>query len=234
MGRDRVHEIVIYSCKTLCILGTLDNAYAYVLRSQPDNIPQHEDTYNQNAQAWHYTNARINELIQEAEYALEVRDRQMSQRSPCGPPKDSLMPQGQAIRTSLPEKGISEVSQGPWGPPNTTPQKEPRRWDGRSSPRSPLSPNKESQSEERKSVIDAVKQITGAKKETPIQGGISIGDTPEYDWDTRYDGIHGFPSCLRNIVSEPMQGLSVPFACIGSGDPVRVLHLYTTNTLDTL
>ena len=31
-----------------------------------------------------------------------------------------------------------------------------------------------------------------------------------------------------------LQGLSVPFACVGSGDPVRVLHLYTTNTLDTL
>ena len=29
-----------------------------------------------------------------------------------------------------------------------------------------------------------------------------------------------------------MQGLSVLFACIGSGDPVRVLHLYTINTLD--
>ena len=31
-----------------------------------------------------------------------------------------------------------------------------------------------------------------------------------------------------------MQGLSVPFACVGSGDPVRVLCLYTTNTLDIL
>ena len=29
-----------------------------------------------------------------------------------------------------------------------------------------------------------------------------------------------------------LQGLSVPFACIGSSDPVRVLHLYTMNTLD--
>ena len=40
----------------------------------------------------------------------------------------------------------------------------------------------------------------------------------------------------QNITFEyiPMQGLSIPFACIGSGDPVRVLHLYTTNTLDTL
>ena len=31
-----------------------------------------------------------------------------------------------------------------------------------------------------------------------------------------------------------MQGLSVPIACVGSGDPVRVLRLYTTNTLDIL
>ena len=32
--------------------------------------------------------------------------------------------------------------------------------------------------------------------------------------------------------SYPLQGLSVPFACVGSGDPVRVLRLYTTNTQD--
>ena len=31
-----------------------------------------------------------------------------------------------------------------------------------------------------------------------------------------------------------LQGLSIPFACVGSSDPLRVLHLYTTNTLDTL
>ena len=29
-----------------------------------------------------------------------------------------------------------------------------------------------------------------------------------------------------------LQGLSVPVAYVGSGDPVRVLRLYTTNTLD--
>ena len=28
--------------------------------------------------------------------------------------------------------------------------------------------------------------------------------------------------------------LSVPFACVGSSDPARALHLYTMNTLDTL
>ena len=48
------------------------DAYAYVLRTRPDNIPQHEEVYNKNAQAWHYTNARINELIQEAERILET------------------------------------------------------------------------------------------------------------------------------------------------------------------
>ena len=53
--------------------GHWDDAYAYVLRSHPDNILQHQDTCNRNAQAWCYTNARINELIQEAEWALEPR-----------------------------------------------------------------------------------------------------------------------------------------------------------------
>ena len=50
--------------------GHWTDAYAYVLRTRSDNIPQHEDTYNRNTQAWHYTNARINELIQEVEQIL--------------------------------------------------------------------------------------------------------------------------------------------------------------------
>ena len=66
--------------------GHWTDAYAYVLRTRPDNIPQHEDTYNRNAQAWHYTNARINELIQEVERILETQDRQMSEESQFGPP----------------------------------------------------------------------------------------------------------------------------------------------------
>ena len=32
--------------------------------------------------------------------------------------------------------------------------------------------------------------------------------------------------------NKALQGLSVPVACVGSGDHVRVLCLYTTNTLD--
>ena len=66
--------------------GHWTDAYAYVLRTRPDNIPQHEDTYNRNAQAWHYTNARINELIQEVERILEAQDRQISEESQFGPP----------------------------------------------------------------------------------------------------------------------------------------------------
>ena len=34
--------------------------------------------------------------------------------------------------------------------------------------------------------------------------------------------------------TKSVQGLSIPFACVGSSDPVRVLCLYTTNTLDVL
>ena len=79
----------------------------------------------------------------------------------------------------------------------------PKEPEGRFILKSPLSPYRKSQKEERDSVIDAVKQITGAPKEVPRQERISIGGTPEYDWDTRYDGIQGFPSCLKNRVSEP-------------------------------
>ena len=39
--------------------------------------------------------------------------------------------------------------------------------------------------------------------------------------------------CLYSIIMN-VQGLFVPFACLGSGDPVRALRLYTTNTLDTI
>ena len=37
--------------------GHWDDAYAYVLRTRPENITEHEDTYSRNAQVWHYTNA---------------------------------------------------------------------------------------------------------------------------------------------------------------------------------
>ena len=44
--------------------------------------------------------------------------------------------------------------------------------------------------------------MTGAQTETPGQGKVNVGDTPEYYWDTGYDEIQGFSSRLRNRVSE--------------------------------
>ena len=67
--------------------GHWTDAYAYVLRTRPDNIPQHEEIYNKNAQAWGYTNARIKELIQEAERILETQDSQIPQTILFGPPQ---------------------------------------------------------------------------------------------------------------------------------------------------
>ena len=144
------------------------------MRSRPDNIPQHEDVYNRNAQAWHYTNARINELIQEAEQALENRDRELAHGPQFGPPKDSLMPLGCPTESPSPIRSDREEGQGlgrlatagqMWGL---------ERPEGKVTPRSPLSPDKKTQKEERDSVVDAVKQITGAKKET-LCGGDQCG-----------------------------------------------------------
>ena len=102
--------------------GHWDDAYVYVLRTRPDDIPQHEDTYSRNAQAWHYTNARINELIQEAEQILEAQDRQLSREPQFRPPRDSLVPPRHSTGTPSPmrrSKGLGghlkQLPLGGWG-----------------------------------------------------------------------------------------------------------------------
>ena len=99
-------------------------------------------------------------------------------------------------------RGVRREEQESKELPETTFTKRVGGQGGRATFKSSYSPNQESQKEERDSVIDAVKQITGAQTETPGQGRITVGDTPEYLWDTGYDGIQGFASCLRNRVSE--------------------------------
>ena len=182
--------------------GHWDDAYSYILRTRPDDIPQHEDSYSRNAQAWHYTNTRINELIQEAEQILEAQDRQLTRGPPFRPPRGSLIPPGHSTGTPSLVRSDQGKEQGPRGPSEITPIRREGGQGGRTAPKSPHSPNKKSQKEERDSVIDAVKQITGAQTETPGQGGVSMGDTPEYEWDTGYDGIQGFANPLRNRISE--------------------------------
>ena len=179
-----------------------NDAYAYVLRTRSDNIPQHEDTYNRNAQAWHYTNARINELVQEVEQILEAQDRQMLEESQFRPPKDSLIPPEHSTGMPSPTRSVQGREQEPKEASEPTTPRRVGGKDGRIVSKSPYSPNKESQKEERDSVIDAVKQITGAQTENLGQGRTSAEDTPEYYWDTGYDGIRGFSSRLKNRVSE--------------------------------
>ena len=182
--------------------GHWNDAYAYVLRTCSDNIPQHEDTYNRNAQAWHYTNARINELVQEAEQILEAQNRQETEGSQFEPPKDSLIPPGHSTGTPSPIRSVQRKEQETRERPETTPTRRAGGQGGRAAFKSPHSPDQESQKEERDSVIDAVKQITGAQTKTPEQGKETVGDMPEYHWDTSYDGIQGFSSRLKNRVSE--------------------------------
>ena len=142
--------------------GHWTDAYAYVLRTRPDNIPQHEDTYNRNAQAWHYTNARINELIQEVERILEAQDRQMSEEPRFGPPRGSLIPPGHSTGAPSPIRGTQGKEQESGEPSGTTPTRGAGGQGGKIAFKSPHPPDQESQREERDSVIDAVKQITGA------------------------------------------------------------------------
>ena len=92
--------------------GHWDDAYVYILRTRPDNIPQHEDTYSRNAQAWYYTNARINELIQEAEQAYEVQDKQFPQEPQFRPPKDSLIPPRHSTGTPSPIRSVQGGNKG--------------------------------------------------------------------------------------------------------------------------
>ena len=182
--------------------GHWTDAYAYVLRTRPDNIPQHEEIYNRNAQAWHYTNARINELVQGAEQILEAQDRQLSWGPHSRPPRGSLIPPGHSTGTPSPIGSDQGKEQESREPPETTSTRRAGGQGRRTAFKLPQSPDQKSQKEERDSVIDAVKQITGAQTEIPSQGRISTGDTPEYYWDTGYDGIRGFSSHLRNRVSE--------------------------------
>ena len=66
--------------------------------------------------------------------------------------------------------------------------------------------------------------------------GSKHGIFPKYIVVVLDDDIISFLDCKTSdgVATLYMQGLSIPFACIGSGDPVRVLRLYTMNTLDIL
>ena len=58
---------------------------------------------------------RINELIQEAEQALEVQDRQLPPEPRFRPPKDSLIPPGHSTGTPSPIRSVQGREPGPRG-----------------------------------------------------------------------------------------------------------------------
>ena len=113
-----------------------------------------------------------------------------------------MIPPGHSTGTPSPIRGTQRKKQESREPPETTPTRRAGGQGRKTAFKSPHSPDQESQREEWDSVIDAVKQITGAQTATPGQGRMTVGDTPEYLWDTGYDGIQGFSSHLRNRVSE--------------------------------
>ena len=113
-----------------------------------------------------------------------------------------MIPPGHSTGTPSPIRSVQGREQESRYPSETIFTQRGERQDGRSVFKSTYSPNKESQKEERDSVIDAVKQITGAQTEILRHAKTSTEDTPEYFWDTGYDGIRGFPSGLKNRVSE--------------------------------
>ena len=146
----------------------------------------------------------MNKLIQEAEQALEVSSRQFTQGGQIRPPSGSLIPPAYSTETLSSGRSTQERGQEVNRSFNIVPTAGPGKSGEQGEmfvPKSPLSPDKKSQREERNSVIDAIKQITGASRDAPTQEGMSIRGTPEYDWDTRFDGIQGFPSRLKNRVS---------------------------------
>ena len=87
--------------------GHWDDAYAYVLRTRPDDIHPNMKTLTvEMPKRGHYTNARINELVQEAEQNLEAQERQLSWGPHFRPPRDSLIPPGHSTGTPSPIRSV--------------------------------------------------------------------------------------------------------------------------------
>ena len=78
-----------------------------------------------------------------------------------------MIPPVHSTGAPSPIGGIQGKEQESREPPETTSTRRVGGQGGRTAFKSPHSPDQESQREERDSVIDAVKQITGAQTETP-------------------------------------------------------------------
>ena len=87
-------------------------------------------------------------MIQEVERILEVQDRQMSEESRFGPPRDSLIPPGHSTGAPSPIRGAQRKGQESGEPSETTPTRRVGGQGGKTVFKSPHPPHQESQREE--------------------------------------------------------------------------------------
>ena len=102
----------------------------------------------------------------------------MSGESQFDPPRDSLIPPGHSTGTASPIRDTQGKEQESRELPEITPTRRAGGQGGRTAFKSPHSPDQESQREEWDSVIDAVKQITGAQTEDPRTRESNCGGYP--------------------------------------------------------
>ena len=186
-----------------------NDVYAYLLRTRPDELQNNVRIFNENQDQWRDRTERINDLQASVEIILE-RQAQVPRRGySVPPPADVLIPPARPTMDSemrpAEREGVRPSTVVP-----TEPQRGWRKGISRGgSKASSLSPDEDAQKEDRDAAIEAVRRITGTSKSTPNKRGIpanhsmDITGTPRYDWDTRYDGVPGFATQLRNRVSDP-------------------------------
>ena len=189
--------------------GYYNDVYAYLLRTRPDELENNVRIFNENQDQWRDRTERINDLQASVEIILE-RQAQVPRRGySVPPPADVLIPPTRPTMDSEMRPPEREGER----PSTVVPTEPPRGWQkGTSregSKASSLSPDEDVQKEDRDAAIEAVRRITGTPKSTPNRREIpanhpmDITGTPRYDWDTRYDGVQGFATQLRNRVSDP-------------------------------
>ena len=186
-----------------------NDVYVYLMRTRPDELQHNVQVFNENQEQWQDRTIRINNLQEHVETVLEQQAQVPKRGYSVPPPSDVLVPPSRPTVAS--EIGPPEREGGKSSAvERTEPQRGWRKGTNRGgSKASSLSPDEDVQKEDRDAAIEAVRKITEASKSTPEKRGIpvdhsmNVTGTPRYDWDARYDGVQGFPTQLRNRVSDP-------------------------------
>ena len=186
-----------------------NDVYAYLMRTRLDELQHNVQVFNENQEQWQDRTIRINNLQEYVETILEQQAQVPKRGYSLPPPSDVLVPPSKPTVASEIEPPEREGGKSP-AVERTEPQKGWRKGTSRgSSKASSLSPDEDVQKEDRDVAIEAVRKITEASKSTPKRREIpddhsmNVTGTLRYDWDARYDGVQGFPTQLRNRVSDP-------------------------------